>query len=151
MDDRPTLYDFAGGAAAFLALSLAMHERCLADPVLNHPFSHGTSPDHDQRLADYLGEVFGGPRVYSERYGGHSSMLDMHASTGADSDFGSRFLACFDQAVDDAGLPNDLAFRRALHEYMAWATSEVDTYSPQGSTVPSGLGFPYWSWNGPEN
>jgi len=151
MDDRPTLYDFAGGAKAFLALSVAMHERCLADPVLNHPFSHGTSPEHDVRLAEYLGEVFGGPRVYSEQYGGHSAMLDMHASTGADDDFAPRFLACFDQAVDDAGMPDDPVFRRALHDYMAWATSEVKGYSPVGSEVPSDLPFPHWTWNGPES
>jgi hemoglobin len=151
VDERPTLYDFAGGAEAFLTLSLAMHERCLADPVLNHPFSHGTSPEHDVRLAEYLGEVFGGPRVYSERYGGHSAMLDMHASTGADHDFPQRFLACFDQAVDDAALPQDPEFRQALHDYMAWATREVDSYSPRGSEVPSDLEFPNWTWNGPEN
>ena len=151
MDERPTLYDFAGGAEAFLALSLAMHERCLADPVLNHPFSHGTSPEHDVRLAEYLGEVFGGPRVYSERYGGHSAMLEMHASTGADHDFPQRFLACFDQAVDDADLPQDSEFRQALHDYMAWATREVHGYSPPGSEVPSDLEFPYWTWNGPAN
>src|SRR5271154_2561852 len=122
MDDRPTLYDFAGGGPAFLALSLALHERCLADPVLNHPFSHGMRPDHDARLAEYLGEVFGGPRAYSERYGGHSAMLDLHASTDADNELGPRFLACFDQAVDDAELPRDPEFRQALHDYMAWAT-----------------------------
>jgi hemoglobin len=151
VDERPTLYDFAGGAEAFLALSLAMHERCLADPVLNHPFSHGTSPEHDVRLAEYLGEVFGGPRVYSERYGGHSAMLDMHSSTGADDDLGSRFLSCFDQAVDDAGMPHDPEFRQALHDYMAWATREVDGYSPRGSVVPSDLPFPHWTWNGPES
>jgi hemoglobin len=150
MDQRPTIYDFAGGADAFLALSVAMHERCVADPVLNHPFSHGMSPEHDLRLAEYLGEVFGGPPVYSERYGGHSAMLDMHASTGADHDFGERFLSCFDRAIDDAGLPDDPEFRQALHDYMAWATREVDGYSPEGSLVPSNLPFPVWTWNGPE-
>ncbi len=150
-DDRPTLYDFAGGAEAFLALSVAMHERCVADPVLNHPFSHDMNPEHDVRLAEYLGEVFGGPRVYSERYGGHSAMLDMHASNGAEPDLPRRFLACFDQAVDDAGMPEDPEFRRALHDYMAWATGEVHGYSPQGSVVPSDLAFPHWTWNGPES
>ncbi len=150
MDERPTLYDFAGGGEAFLALSLAMHARCLADPVLNHPFSHGTSPEHDVRLAQYLGEVFGGPRTYSERYGGHSAMLDLHASTGAEDEMARRFVICFDQAVEDAGLPDDPEFRQALHDYMMWATSEVHDYFPLGSTVPSGVAFPYWTWSGLE-
>jgi hypothetical protein len=30
---RPTLFDFAGGEPAFLALASAHHARCLADPL----------------------------------------------------------------------------------------------------------------------
>ena len=37
---RTTLFEFAGGEPAFLALATAHHARCLADPELNHPFSH---------------------------------------------------------------------------------------------------------------
>ena len=36
---KPTLYEFAGGDDAFLALSAATHERYLADPELNHAFA----------------------------------------------------------------------------------------------------------------
>ena len=62
-DVRPSLYDFAGGAPAILALTRAHHERCLADPELNHPFSHpGQDPHHIERLAAYLAEVLGGRR-----------------------------------------------------------------------------------------
>jgi hemoglobin len=150
VSERPTLYDYAGGSAAFVALAGALHERCLADPVLNHPFSHATDPEHLEHLAEYLGEVFGGPRIYSESYGGHSAMLDIHASTGADDEFASRFVVCFDQAIDDAGLPDDKEFRGALHDYMVWATHEVNGYSPAGSVVPENLAFPYWSWSGRE-
>ena len=65
---RPTLYEFAGGDDAFLALAAAHHVRCLADPELNHPFSHADlNPEHVQRLAAYWAEVLGGPPRYSER------------------------------------------------------------------------------------
>ena len=40
---RPSLFAFAGGEPAFLALATAHHARCLADPELNHPFAHPTS------------------------------------------------------------------------------------------------------------
>lgn len=143
-----SVYDVAGGRPAFLALAAALHERCVADPVLSHPFSHGFSDDHLDHLADYLGEVFGGPPVYSA-LGGHSVMLNIHASTGADEDMASRFLLCFDLAVADAGLAEDAALRQVLHDYMAWATNEVNEYSPLGSVVPEALAFPRWSWDGP--
>ncbi len=90
VEERP-IYDFAGGRDAFVALAAALHERCLADPVLNHPFSHATDPEHLDHLADYIGEVFGGPATYST-HGGHSHMLAMHASTGADPEMAIRFV-----------------------------------------------------------
>jgi hemoglobin len=142
------MFEFAGGDPAFLALAAATHERCLQDPELNHPFSHGLNPQHLERLAAYWAEVFGGPTRYSESYGGHSAMLGIHASTGAGDDYGSRFVACFLQAADDVGLPDDPEFRAGLRSYMEWATREVISYAPPGSRVPDGLPVPRWSWSG---
>src|ERR1700676_3554006 len=102
MMNRPTVFDYAGGQAAFVALAAALHERCLEDPVLNHPFSHDMNPDHLERLAGYLGEAFGGPPAYSTLGDGHAAMLSIHASTGAQDDMPTRFVTCFDQAIEDA-------------------------------------------------
>src|SRR2546428_5563421 len=115
---RPSIYEFAGGDAAFLALAAAHHERCLQDPELNHPFSQGLNPAHIENLAFYWSEVFGGPARYSESLGGHSGMLEIHARHGAGDDYGPRFVACFMQAADDVGLPHDADFRAQLRAYM---------------------------------
>jgi hemoglobin len=149
-EDRPSVYEFAGGAPAFLALATALNTRCLEDPELNHPFSHPGHPEHLERLASYLGEVFGGPPVFSQSCGGHSAMLLIHAESGADDDLAQRFVACFDLAVEDAGL-SYFEFRQLLHEYMVTAAREVHSVSPHGSVVPSGAPMPHWSWNGPTN
>ncbi len=145
------MFEFAGGELAFLALATAHHERCLQDPVLNHPFSHQGHPNHVERLASYWGEVFGGPRVYSRSTDGQSGMLRIHAGSGAEADLGARFAACFDRAVDDAGLPDDPEFRRGLRSYMAWAVGEVMAYAPAGSAVAAALTVPRWSWDGLED
>jgi len=142
------MFEFAGGEPAFLALAAAHHQRCLDDPVLNHPFSHPGHPQHVERLAGYWAEVFGGPPLYSQVSDGHSWMLYLHAGTGADEDLGLRFVACFVAAADDAGLPDDAEFRQGLRAYMEWAVAEVTSYSPRGSTVPPELGMPHWSWDG---
>src|SRR3954466_15347223 len=78
---RPTLYEFAGGDDAFLALARAHHARCLADPELNPPFSHPDQhPQHVERLAAYWAEVLGGgPRYSGACAGEHSGVLRMHA------------------------------------------------------------------------
>jgi hemoglobin len=147
---RPSIYEFAGGDSAFLALAAAHHERCLQDPEISHAFSHGFNPAHVENLANYWAEVFGGPARYSKTLLGHSGMLEMHARTGAGEDWGRRFVACFVQAVDDAGLPDDPDLRAALRSYMEWATRDVLSYSPPESKVRADLSVPRWGWNGLE-
>ena len=146
--ERPSIYEAAGGEAAFLALATAHHDRCLADPVLNHPFSHPGHPQHIERLAAYWAEVLGGPPTFSTTCNDHTGMLGIHANTDAQEDMGDRFVACFVAAMDDAGLPEDAELRAALRSYMEWATSEVMAYSPRDATVPAGLAMPHWSWEG---
>lgn len=141
-----SLYEDAGGASAMTALAADFHARCLADPVLEHPFSHTGNPDHVQRLADYWGEVLGGPPVFSARYGGHERMLRIHANQGAEADLGDRFVACFVAAMDSTGIPQ--AVREPLTAYMRWATDEVMSYSPREAVVPTGLTMPHWDRDG---
>jgi hemoglobin len=147
---RPSLYEFAGGEPAFLALATAHHARCLADPELNHPFSHPDQhPQHVERLAAYWAEVMGGPPAYSRGCGGDQSvLLHLHAGHGDMSDLGERFVRCFDAAVDDAGLPADPAFRSCLHAYMRWAVDDILVYSPRDAVVPAGAAMPRWGWDG---
>ena len=145
---KPSLYEFAGGHDAFLALAAAVTERCIADPELNHAFSHGMSRNHNENLAAYWEEVLGGPTTYSRSLGGHSGMLTLHSATGAPDEWGDRFEACFIAAMDDAQLPADPEFRTAMRDYIHWATRQVNRYSPIGSTVGLDLAMPHWSWDG---
>jgi hemoglobin len=143
------VFDFAGGERAFLALARAHHARCLADPELNHPFSHPDQhPRHIERLAAYWAEVMGGPPTYSQSCGTQSALLSMHAGNGDMGDLGQRFVECFIQAADDAGLPGDPEFRAVLRAYMEWAVADVLAYSPVDATVPTGVTMPHWSWDG---
>ena len=126
---RPSLFEFAGGEQAFRILAAAHHERCLADPELNHPFNRpDLNPQHVERLAAYWAEVFGGPPVYSRRYSDQVALLRMHSGNGDVSDLGRRFVDCFVAAADDAELPPDPEFRAALRAYMVWAVGEVLSY-----------------------
>lgn len=148
---RPTLYEFAGGDDAFLRLAHAHHANCLADPVLNHPFSHaGQHPQHIERLAAYWAEVMGGPPRYSAECGDESGVLYMHSSIGEVGDLGDRFHACFMRALDDAALPDDPEFCAAMAAYMRAAVDNILVYAPIGSTVEPGLPLPRWGWDGPE-
>jgi hemoglobin len=146
---RPSLYEFAGGQDAMLALARAHHVRCLADPELNHPFSHPDQhPQHVERLAAYWGEVLGGPPVFSDALSDQAATVRMHAGNGDMTDLGRRFVACFVAAADDAGLPDDPEFRAALAAYMEWAVDDMLSY-PEPTDVPQRLPLPRWTWEGP--
>ena len=145
---RPSVYEAAGGAPAFLALATAFHARCLADPVLEHPFSHGIDPRHVQRLADYWGEVLGGPASWTGGAGSQVGMIALHAHMGAGDELGARFTECFVRAADDVGLPGDAELRQTLRAYMEWAVADVLGYDPPDAVVPDTLPMPHWSWDG---
>ncbi len=152
MTDRPTLHEFAGGSDAFVRLAAAHHALCLADPELNHPFSHADQhPQHVERLAAYWAEVLGGPPVYSDSCGDESYVLQLHAGNGDMTDLGNRFVACFAQALDDAGLPEDEEFRAALVAYMRWATDQVNANPERDFAIAPALAMPRWGWDGLES
>jgi hemoglobin len=144
-----SLYEFAGGSEALLKLAHAHHARCLADPELNHPFSHpGQHPQHVERLAAYWAEVLGGPATYSESCGDQTTLLEMHSGNGDMSDLARRFVVCFVAAADDVGLPDDPRFRAALRAYMEWAVDEFNCYPDGPDAVPRALSTPRWGWDG---
>ena len=145
-----SIYETAGGRQAFLDLAHAWHERCLADPVVSHAFSHGFHPQHTERLAAYWAEALGGPADYSGSLGDGSQVLRMHAGNGEHLEMDERAQVCFAQAIDDAGLPGDTRLRTALTDYFRWATSLMASYPDSPDEVPLGLPVAKWSWEGPE-
>ena len=76
--DQATLFQWAGGFPALLRLTRRFYEvHVPEDPLLSGLFSQ-MSPDHPQRVAAWLGQVFGGPPAYSERYGEYDRMISQH-------------------------------------------------------------------------
>jgi hemoglobin len=145
----PTVYDGAGGADGLARLARAWHARVMEDEVVSHAFSHGFLPDHVERLAAYWAEALGGPTHYSEEYGDETAVVQIHSGNGPHEEMDRRAIACFDQALVDAGLAGDDRLRRTLHDYFAWATTTtMARYHHSAADVPEGLRIPKWSWEG---
>jgi hemoglobin len=144
-----SIYQAAGGRQAFLDLANAWHARCLADPVMSHPFSHGFHPQHSERLAAYWAEALGGPSEYTESMGDESTVVRMHSGNGEHQDMDERAQVCFAQALDDARLPDDPRLRAALQGYFRWATEAMSAHPETADDVPAGLALARWSWDGP--
>jgi hemoglobin len=145
-----SLYEAAGGDEGLLRLAEAWHVRVLADPVVSHAFSHGYRADHTERLAAYWTEALGGPAAYSTAFGDETSVVRLHSGNGRHEDMDRRAIACFDRALEDVGLAQDDATRRALHDYFAWATTTTMAgYPDSPDDVPDDLSIRRWSWDGP--
>ena len=141
-------YDAMGGHDGVLRLAHAWHARVLADEVVEHAFSHGFRPDHTERLAAYWAEALGGPTTYTEQYGDESTVVRMHSGNGPHEEMDRRAIACFDQALADAGI-EDVRLREVLHDYFVWATTtSMAAYHGSKANVPDNLPIPHWSWTG---
>ena len=146
---RGSLFDAVGGKDGLRRLAGAWHERVMADEVVSHAFRHGFNPDHTERLAAYWAEALGGPATYSATYGDETSVVRLHSGNGEHDDMDRRAIACFDQALADAGLDSDDRLRQVLHDYFAWATTtSMARYGESADDVPDGLRIPRWSWDG---
>ena len=145
-----TIFETAGGQRAFLNLAHAWHERCLADPVVSHAFSHGFHPQHTERLAAYWAEALGGPPTYTESLGDETTVVRMHSGNGEHAEMDERAQTCFALALDDAGLPDDPRLRSTLRAYFRWATERMSTYPRSPNDVPAKLPLAQWGWDGPE-
>ena len=144
-----TVYEAMGGFDAVLRLAHAWHTRVLGDEVVGHAFRHGFHPQHTERLAAYWAEALGGPTTYSDQYGDETSVVRTHSGNGIHEEMDQRAIACFDQALKDAGLDSDERLRRVLHDYFAWATTTtMARYHRSADDVPDGLHIPKWSWDG---
>jgi hemoglobin len=76
-------------------------------------------------------------------------VVRLHSGNGRHDEMDERAIACFDGALEDAGLSSDDELRRTLHEYFAWATTtSMDRYPDSAADVPAGLRIPRWSWEG---
>jgi len=137
MHPSQSLYERLGGFDRILALTRRWHELCLADPVAAHPFEHDLHPKHDERLAAYLAEAFGGPELYTAGYGDESKVLRMHACNGIHVELDEACLAAFDQALQEVGMTAEAGaeayayFRRATEDQRAW--------SSKGAEIPEDL------------
>ena len=143
-----SLFEAAGGAEGVRHLADAWHRRVMADDVVSHAFHGGARSDHTERLAAYWAEALGGPTTYSGSYGDETSVVRIHSGNGVHEEMDQRAIACFDQALDDAGLTAE-PLRQVLHDYFAWSTTTtMSRYHDSADDVPDGLTIPRWSWDG---
>ena len=147
MSDRPvpTLYEWMGGLPALTRLLDTFYGRVPADPVLAPVFA-GMSPAHAAHVGAFVGEVFGGPRTYSEDHGGHPNMVARHLGRALTEEQRQRWIALLLECADAVGVPDDPEFRSAFVAYLEWGTRLAVLNSRPGASVTVDAPMPSWGW-----
>jgi CDGSH-type Zn-finger protein/truncated hemoglobin YjbI len=143
---EPTLFEWAGGFPALLRMMRIFYGKYVPQDPLVGPLFANVSPDHPERVAAWLSEVFGGPDFYSQRYGGYSRMISQHVGKCITEEQRARWVQMLCQSADDAMLPNDAEFRAAFVAYAEWGSRIGKENSQQHAMPPPNMPVPRWWW-----
>lgn len=144
--DEATLFEWAGGFPALLRVTRRFYEvHVPQDPLLAGLFSQ-MSPDHPQRVAAWLGQVFGGPPAYSTSYGEYDRMISQHLDKALTREQRARWVLLLARSADEAGLPADAEFRAAFTAYLEWGSRIALENSQPGVHPPPHMPVPRWWW-----
>jgi len=143
---EPTLFEWAGGFPALLRMTHIFYSKYVPQDPLVGPLFARMSPDHPERVAAWLTEVFGGPDFYSKRYGGYSRMISEHVGKCITEEQRARWVQMLCQSAEDAKLPNDAEFRAAFVAYLEWGSRIGKENSQQNALPPPNMPVPRWWW-----
>jgi truncated hemoglobin YjbI len=141
----PTVFEWAGGAEAFSRLTRIFYGHVKNDPILAPVFAE-MSPEHPEWVAQWLGEVFGGPSRYTDERGGYPHMIGRHLGRSLTGEQRARWAHLISEAADEAGFPTDPEFRSAFVAYIEWGSRIALANSQPGAEPPPRMPVPRWSW-----
>jgi CDGSH-type Zn-finger protein/truncated hemoglobin YjbI len=146
-DHDPTVFEWIGGMPALLRMTRLFYEKHIPQDPLLAPLFANMAADHPERVAAWLGEVFGGPKRYSEGYGGYTRMISQHVGKGITEQQRARWVELLVTAAREAGLPNDAEFRSVFGSYIEWGTRLAFENSQANAHPPEHMPMPHWDWN----
>jgi truncated hemoglobin YjbI len=145
-EQTPTMFEWCGGLPALTRMTRLFYEKHVPQDPLLAPLFANMSADHPQRVARWLGEVFGGPPCYSSEHGGYPRMLSQHIGKGLTEDTRARWVTLLFESAREVGLPNDPEFRSAFSSYIEWGSRLAVENSQTQAKPPEHLPMPQWSW-----
>ncbi len=119
MSDQPTIYELAGGDAAFRALVEHFYARIERDPLLRPMFPADLAPGKQGQFL-FIAQYFGGPARYSAERG-HPRLRMRHAPFAIGQAERDAWLGHMLAAIDEVDFAEPV--RGALREYFERAAT----------------------------
>jgi hemoglobin len=142
--NRPSIFEVAGGAPVFDALTARFYQKVKADPLLAQVFA-SFSPEHARHVAIWLGEVFGGPSRYTHEHGGHRTVLARHSNLSLRAEQKDRWVELMLDTAREV-LPNDDELQARFADYIRWGAEIALTASQPGFEIQHVGPVPKWGW-----
>ncbi|MEO8244289.1 MAG: group II truncated hemoglobin [bacterium] len=140
-----TLYDWIGGRVVLLALVTRFYDKVAQDPLIG-PIFATMGPDHPAHVADFMAEVFGGPKLYSTAHGGHPAMIRHHLNRHLTEPQRRRWVSLLLDSYAESAAPQDPEFAQALVSYLEWGSRLAVINSQDGTKVSEDAPMPEWGW-----
>ena len=141
-----TLYQHAGGDEALHRLEELFYQKVLTDPVLKTLFTKRV-PTHVDHLTWFTAESFGGPDRFTRNLG-FQYLIDVHRHLKITDEQRERFAALYQEALNEAGLPDDEPFRQAVHEHVEFGTrvAQQNSWAGTDADLHPIRQVPQWQW-----
>jgi hemoglobin len=143
----PTLYTWGGGNEALEKLTAVFYAKVAKDALLQNVFKN-MDPNHSKHVAHFIGEVFGGPKRYTENdHGSHAKMVAHHVGKMLTEAQRKQWLQLLLESADEIGLASDPEYRSALVGYLEWGSRlAIINSTTQENPVTEGEPMPKWGW-----
>ena len=141
-----SLYEHAGGDDGLHRLEELFYEKVLADPLLKALFKE-RRPHHVEHLTWFTAESFGGPDRFTRKVG-FQHLIDVHRHLDITDEQRARFTALYMEAADEAGLPEDAPFRKALREHVEFGgqVAQQNSRAKTDAELHPIRAVPKWEW-----
>jgi len=138
-----------GGEEKIRLLFQEFYRRVACDALIGPVFT-SMDEEHARKVANFVGEVFGGPANYTAAGGSHAAMIAHHLGRQLTREQRVRWVELLVETADHVGLPEDPEFRAAFVGYIEWGSRLAMLNSAEGVPVPAAdLPMPRWSWGPP--
>lgn len=141
-----SLYEHAGGDEALHRLEEIFYDKVLADPILKSQFRE-RRPHHVEHLSWFTAESFGGPDRFTRELG-FAHIIDVHRNLEITEEQRQRFVDLYVEAVDEAGLPDDEAFREAFRSHAEFGSHVAyqNSHAKTDADLHPLSEVPHWDW-----
>lgn len=145
-ETHESLYEHAGEDEGLHRLEEIFYAKALADPILKEVFTE-RAPTHVDHLTWFTAESFGGSDRFSRELG-FQYLIDKHRHLNITDEQRERFVSAYLESLDEAELPTDGRFRRAVREHVEFGAhvAQQNSQARTDAELHPLRSVPIWTW-----